>query len=368
MTALDDGAPVDFAALRQTRRACVLAEMAAEGVDMLLLGREDLVRFVTGARRLWTAGTRPFAPGYILTAGGEARLMSQYDEGVPPEIPLEHLFSLTWNPMNFLGVISSIPGAPEGTRVAVDGMSPMFRQLLGAALPAADLVDALPLLRRAQRVKSAGELICLRMACAVAEAGLAAARRVIRPGVRSSELTAEYRAATARLGATTVGVEGPFGVLREGRPWFHHGPLTVDAPVAMRGASPYAGYLGVVGDTWSCGPPERGPKPVDGWRAARDLVLESCRAGATAEDLRRRYLEAGGALVPGLPVVSSLGVGFETILVGADRGGDGGAHVELEDGMVLALQAMVPGDLPSFGACTVHVTDGDAELLSADRT
>jgi hypothetical protein len=34
--------------------------------------------------------------------------------------------------------------------------------------------------------------------------------------------------------------------------------------------------------------------------------------------------------------------------------------------MTLALQVLVPGDPPSFGACTIHVTDGPAELLSVD--
>jgi hypothetical protein len=366
MTALDDGATVDFAGIRRARRERVQREMKAAGVDLLLLGREDLVRFVTGARRLWTAGTRPFAPTCIVAAGGEVRLMSQYDDGVPPEIPLEHLFPLTWNPVNFLEAIGSIPAASAAARVAVDGMSPLFMQLLRSALPSARFVDALPLLRRAQRVKSPAELTCLRLACAVTEAGVAAGQRRLQAGARAADLVAGYRAATAHLGVTTVGVEGPVGVLTSRPPYVSDRLFTVGVPVAIGGGSAYAGYLGVVGDTWSCPAPGRAAAPIGEWRLVRDAVMDACRPGATGDDLRRAYLGAGGVLVAGIPAVSSVGVGFEGVVVGAENPDDESPHPELEAGMALALQVLAPGDPPSFGACTVQVTDGPAELLSVD--
>lgn len=367
LTALDDGPAVDFAEIRRARRERVLREMAAEGVELLLLGREDLARFVTGARRLWTAGTRPFAPTCILTAGGEVRLMSQYDDGVPSEIPLEHLFPLTWNPLNFLEVVGSIPGASAARRVGVDGISPLFSQLLRAACPSASFVDAVPLVRRAQRVKSPAELTCLRLACAVTEAGVAAGQRRLQAGARAADLVAGYRSATAHLGVTTVGVEGPVGVVTtNGRPRPSDRPFTVGVPVAVGGGAAYAGYLGVVGATWSCPPPGRAAAPIGAWRIVRDAVVDACRPGATGDDLRRAYLGAGGVLVPGFPAVSSVGVGFDGVVVEAGNPNGRSPHPELETGMALALQVLTTGDPPSFGACTVHVTDGPAELLSVD--
>jgi Xaa-Pro dipeptidase len=366
MIALDDGPTVDFAEIRRARRERVQREMEAEGVELLLLGREDLARFATGARRLWTAGTRPFAPTCILTAAGEVRLMSQYDDGVPPEIPLEHLFPLTWNPLNFLEVIGSIPGASAAGRVAVDGISPLFNQLLRAALPSARFVDALPLLRRAQRVKSAAELTCLRLACAVTEAGVAAAQRRLQAGARAAGLLAGYRAATAHLGVTTVGVEGPVGVLTSGPPHVSDRLFTVGVPVAIGGGSAYAGYLGVVGGTWSCPPPGSTAAPIGEWRIVRDAVVDACRPGASGDDLRKAYVGAGGVLVAGIPAVSSVGVGFEGVVVGAENPHGQSPYAELEAGMALALQVVVSGDPLSYGACTVHVTDGPAELLNVD--
>ena len=56
----------DDAALRAARRARVLAEMEAADVDVLVVGREGNARYVSGAPRLWTAGSRAFGPGCVL--------------------------------------------------------------------------------------------------------------------------------------------------------------------------------------------------------------------------------------------------------------------------------------------------------------
>ena len=57
---------VDFGALRDARRARVLTEMKARGLDACFFGREANARYVSGVRRLWTAQTRPFAPGCLV--------------------------------------------------------------------------------------------------------------------------------------------------------------------------------------------------------------------------------------------------------------------------------------------------------------
>jgi hypothetical protein len=64
--------------------------------------------------------------------------------------------------------------------------------------------------------------------------------------------------------------------------------------------------------------------------------------------------------------VSSVGVGFEGVVVGAENPHGQSPYAELEAGMALALQVVVSGDPLSYGACTVHVTDGPAELLNVD--
>lgn len=52
----------DAADLRRGRRERALAQMEARDIDILVLGRQANVRYVTGAPQLWVAGTRPFGP------------------------------------------------------------------------------------------------------------------------------------------------------------------------------------------------------------------------------------------------------------------------------------------------------------------
>ena len=100
-----------------------LAQMAAHDLDVLVLGRQANVRYVTGAPQLWVAGTRPFGPTCVLVrATGAVHLLSTWDEGVPDDIPHENLYGISWNPMNTIAALQAAstarrpPAASEPTR------------------------------------------------------------------------------------------------------------------------------------------------------------------------------------------------------------------------------------------------------------
>ena len=113
-----------------------LDEMAQQDVDVLVLGREGNARFVSGATRLWLAGTRPFAPGCVVVREtGGVHLMSATDFGVPAEIPPERLFPMSWNPANIVGAVAVIPGVSGARRIGLDGLTPLFEQLFTATFP-----------------------------------------------------------------------------------------------------------------------------------------------------------------------------------------------------------------------------------------
>ena len=114
---------VDFGQLREARRVRVLAEMKARGLDACFFGREANARYVSGVRRLWTAQTRPFAPGCLLVLEtGEVELLSfsaSYED-MPAEVGPDHFFPVTWNPMNMVDWFArrpaySTPGASGST-------------------------------------------------------------------------------------------------------------------------------------------------------------------------------------------------------------------------------------------------------------
>src|SRR6266511_2080618 len=98
----------------------VLGAMGEREVDLLLLGREGNARYVSGARRLWLAGTRPFTPGCaVVRETGAVHLLSVTDDGIPADIPAERLYPLSWNPVNLLGPVVGAPGVAGARRVGV---------------------------------------------------------------------------------------------------------------------------------------------------------------------------------------------------------------------------------------------------------
>src|SRR4051812_42284473 len=117
----------DPLALRTGRRRRLFAAMEADDLDVLVLGRVANIRYASGVPILWNAGTRPFGPGCVVVRETrEIFLLSTWDEGVPEEIPHDHLFGITWNPMNFVDLLKRIGTHAAPRRVGTDAMSPLF--------------------------------------------------------------------------------------------------------------------------------------------------------------------------------------------------------------------------------------------------
>src|SRR5687768_15621185 len=183
----------DPAPLRAGRRARLFAAMDAHDLDALVLGRVANIRYASGVPILWNAGTRPFGPGCIVVRSTEELfLMSTWDEGVPDDIPHDHLFGITWNPMNYVATLQGIAAAARPRRVGTDALSPLFAQLLPMAFGEAEIVDGSAALRSARRTKTAEEVVAIRAAVGVAEAALASAVGALRPGVTERELTGAF--------------------------------------------------------------------------------------------------------------------------------------------------------------------------------
>src|SRR5437588_2061586 len=145
----------------------VLEQMARHGIDVLLLGREGNARYVSGARRLFLAGERAFAPGCVVVGeSAEVHVLSNTDFGIPPEIPHQNLYPTSWNPATLLDRVAAIPGVASASRIGVDGLTPLFEALLASALPDATLVDGEAVMRAARRIKSPEEVDLIRAAAA----------------------------------------------------------------------------------------------------------------------------------------------------------------------------------------------------------
>jgi Xaa-Pro dipeptidase len=357
----------DHKALRYARRERALAAMEAHDLDLLVLGRVANIRYVSGVPVLWNAGTRPFGPGAVLVrATGEVHLMSTWDEGVPEEIPHDHLYGITWNPMNYVALLERIGADVRPLRVGTDATSPLFAQLLPMAFPGAAIVDGGPALRDAKHVKTSEEVDAIRGALAVAEAGLAAAVAELRPGVSERELAGVFMDAMATRGVTTPATQDVVRITtaREGGGdgHVHAGDL-----VAFDGGVVADGYAGEVGRTWPA-EPNRVPGSVrelyDRWVRLWERLLDACRPGAAGSGLLEAY-EAAGEPLPPRPIGRGLGLGFDDPVIVGDLP-DTAANERLDPGVVLVVTGSVTDDRVATVVAheAVLITPDGAEVLS----
>lgn len=370
VAARPEGGGIEFERLRADRRRRLFDAMAAADLDALVLGRPANVTFASGARQLWTAGTRPFGPACVVVAStARVHLLSVWDEGVPPEIEHADLYGLSWNPANLLASLSGISGLSAARRIGTDGLSPGFPQFLAAAAPSARIVDATAALRSMRDVKSVDEIACIATAAAMAESALSTMVAALLPGVSERELVGQYVEHLSRLGAPTPPSEAAVLVTpRRGpvRPpgvassrTATGGDLVVLNPGAM-----YAGYEAGLARTIQVPGGHARSRQADLLvRADRQLtaVVASCRPGATGADIRAAWVDAGGTPTP-MPIVHGVGLGAEAPVVTATLGSD----EVLRAGMVVAAQVWVTEE--GTGGClerdTVLVADGGPVVLT----
>lgn len=361
----------DDAKLRLARRARVFAEMEAANVDILVLGREANARYVSGAPRLWTAGSRAFGPGCVLVrATGDVHLLSTWDEGIPDDIPHEHLYGISFNAMNFLKVVGDIEGAATARTVATDALTRASAQLLPSAFPGAELVDGEVLLRRARRSKTADEMDAIRAAVRIAECSLEAAERALAPGITERQLTGEFMDAMAASGITTPATQDVAWITSREHPWRRTSrdvPVAPDDLVALEGGVIVGGYVGELARTLSGhGEHHRDHALLGRWQELWDRLVAACRPGAPLTDLLDAY-DAAGIPPPPMPIARGLGLGFDLPLV-THALPRTAAEGRLEVGMVFALTAFVwqRGAGAVYSTEPVALTAGGPELLSTN--
>jgi Xaa-Pro dipeptidase len=359
----------DARALRSGRRDRALAQMEEHGLDILVLGRQANIRYVTGAPQLWIAGTRPFGPMCVLVRGtGDIYLNSTDDEGVPEEIGHDHLYGLAWNPMTLIDVLKKIDGAEAARRVGTDALTPTFAALLPEAFPNAELVDAEPAMRAARRIKTADEIAAMDQALRVAEHGLATALGELAPGVSERTLAGVMMQAMAAGGVSTPATQDAAWVTSREQPWRRSATHEVASGdlVAFAAGALANGYVAEVGRTWPAGDTvsEEVRALIARSNGLYDRILAACRPGASTRELLSAY-DGAGEPIPPMPVAHGLGLGFDPPVV-SETLSAAGENDRLEPGMVLAVTGYVwqHGIGAVFRRDTVHITAGGVDVLT----
>ncbi len=360
----------DDAALRKVRRERVLAEMADEGIDILITGRESNARYVAGVPRLWLAGSRPFGPGCILVREtGAIHLVSTWDEGVPDDIPHENLHGITFNGANTLAWLQRIDGAATARTVATDGLMPSSAQLIETAFPSAELVDGEQMMRRVRRIKLPEEVTAIRTSVRLSEHSLAAAEAAFSIGITERQLTARFMEAMAEAGITTPTTQDVAWVTSRQHSWGRDARNNTVAPgdlVAFDAGLLCDGYYGEIGRTMSLGAAGAGAGLKQRWDELWDRLLAACRPGAAATDLLDAYDAVGVAPAP-MPVARGLGLGNDLPLVTHALPRTSAAQT-IEPGVVLALTGYLwqDGVGAVYGQEPVLVTESGPTLLSTN--
>jgi Xaa-Pro dipeptidase len=362
----------DERALRSGRRQRALEQMAAHDLDVLVLGRQANVRYVTGAQQLWVAGTRPFGPTCVLIREtGAIHLLSTWDEGVPEDIPHENLYGISWNPMNTMAALRRIDGTATARRVGTDALSPVFAQLLPTVFPNAELVDGELAMRAARRIKTAEEVAALRESVLVAESALAAAVSELRPGVTEQALAGALLEAAAAGGVSTPSNQDVAWVTSREHPWRRangDGRIQDGDLVAFSAGVLAGGYVGEVGRTWPADKKHGGTGAAalyKRWESLWAKLIAACRPGAGAGELIAVY-RAAGEPAPPMPVARGLGMGFDPPVVSKHLPATA-AEERLESGMVLAVTGYVweQGVGAVFGREAVLITEDGPEVLTS---
>lgn len=316
MTAL---APPPFIAdaERQERLARLRGLMERRGVDAVLLGAGESLRYFTGL--VWHPSERLL--GALVTGDALVYVVPGFEESrVATLAHLPGSVALWQEEDNPAALIAALLRA--GDRLALDDALPLFTyHALAAALGPERLVDGGPLIRGLRMRKSAGEIAIIRYAMALTLEVHRRTHAMLKPGIRASDVVrfidAEHRSLAGRgssfcivsFGAATALPHGAEGdqVLAPGD------AILVDTGTRIDG------YHSDLTRSYMLDRPDA--DYAKAWaveRAAQQAVFDAAVLGAPChrlDDAARAVLAAHGLgpdyRLPGLPHRAGHGLGLE---------------------------------------------------------
>ena len=357
--------------LRRERYAKLLAQMAADGLDALVLLHAPHVAYATdclpkGVDATHASANRPVAvvmadhPQPCLLGGDPDGLDVDPRPAVWPDID-EGAADLGAQLDAILG------NAARGGRIGIDLMTGAMRRT--GVLSAAQITDAANLMGAVKLHKTVDELACIHQAQVRTSRAMASVHEALVPGVRRSELAAVFlrRLREEGIDANMIDVifqpmarrmaDGPrttTGHLAfptwSGDPVYAEGDLIwVDA------GSDYHGYASDFGRTWVVGRPPTSAEQscFERWLAVMDASYDAIAPGATFAEVCAAATAADAAhqpdgerpWMPHFYLVHGVGIeSAEMPFLGTDNGPDFDAANTLEPGMVLVLEPAIWDD------------------------
>lgn len=387
--AVDYQARVDFERLRRYRWSRTEDALATAELDAVLVFKDENVRYLTGLRPQLIAGKSGslngalFIPGsrpVLFCSSGDcdrARATMPWQDEIHPIPILEERGLIDYVVRTVLAQALSRHGL-TAARVGLDMATSGLFYALQAGLPDVRWQDGDPAMQSARKIKGPDELLLIEEATAIAEAVTQTAIDAVAVGRRECEVAGEAMRTLYRLGGEYAHVTSPFVSSGENMApptrlatdkLIRHGDLVFIDIGAM-----WNGYYGDMGRTVICGEPSEEQRRVfRAVHAALHAGFGAMRPGATNREVARAIREearAHGLEEHFLNLFIGHGVGIgsnEPPYIGEIF--PGAAEVELEPGMVFAMEPLIwlPGVRGGAGVRLedmVTVTDRGARVIS----
>jgi Xaa-Pro dipeptidase len=364
---------IDFSRLRRERLEKAQAALAASEADLLFVFRTEDARYLTAYRH--HLGPTPLLGNatVVLSATEDPLLFTMDYEHCRERMPWltgdslqpRANFREDVGMRKWAEIVEGLLGKLDGKTIGVDLWSPTLEDSLKRAFPKTRFVDGYKILMDAKIIKTSDEVQCLKVANAITEAGMDAALKVLRPGVRECEVLA-----TAWYTMTALGSEWTqcSNIVASGHYTAPYRRFTSDRviragdPVIIDIGGCFNGYWGDLTRTWICGDIRPTEEQRDLHQKCYDAVWNSCaasRAGNTTADV----FDAADPYV-----LDSLGHGsgmapWEPPYFSPHSKDD---PVELREGMQFNLEPYA--GVPGIGGFRLEnnlvVTDGDPDIYT----
>lgn len=363
------------------RIARARAMMREEKLDAcLIVALEHLYYF--GGYDCWVGVNSPQA--MIITKGSDAPtlVVRNVDLVLATETSfIEDVRTYHLNTDDAAGLFAAIlkeKGVASG-RVGIEMQSTALTHAMGRAiessLAAIELVDTTVSLGKLRVIKSPAEIALMERAGRIADAGLVALRRALKPGVTEVELSAEIEAALRKAGSDYWSI--PIELASGDRSAGGHG--TARARRIEPGDLVHAEFAGVAEryhataiQTLACGAPSKRAREIHDL-GIRSLAagIAATRAGAIAHDIEEASLEplrkVGLADAAMMRFGYGLGIAYPPIWLEPLTIGRG-FQTKLEPGMTFVLHSCI--ELPEEGLGVIQggtyclEAGGDLEMLA----
>ncbi len=295
---------IDFEKMRRDRLQRARDAMAKAGVDYLILSRQENCRYVTSVKRLyWPTIRLGGGPIVVLPREGAPALWN-----VDPDFTSK---ALTWLPADrfregpemdlesdvetFVREAQEIFGSDlQRARIGVDIWSGAMYSVLPTKLAKAKFSNGQEVMRHARKIKTQEEIVCMKVAYAISEAGMQAAVEALKPGVRECELVGACFHKFWELGSETSQCSQAVNSGPATLPYrrFHTDRIILAGEIVnMDFGACFNGYFGDFCRPFVCGKRPSAAQ-ADLFKRAYDLqmkALDMLRPGVSPAELCRKF-------------------------------------------------------------------------------